>query len=334
MAAAATLPPRAAPLAGSGAPLEAASTLDRPTEALITGAAPQGPVLTAAPAAEALRTGAAPVLSPNPDDWGQYVDDDDLQSSEDDGYASTVSLVRGSQDNLSRDASSQSLDSLCELATAKQARRDSVASSQSDSPAPQHCLSTLHQLVAEDLTDEDTVLVVARGPGSARFEQERWSREAHSGCAVPRSASYSPATAPSVWSREFDGGVVVGCSLGGIRVRRERLWHYASYRLLVSTESTCTERWLRHSDLQALHDALPTTEAFDRVRSLWHEAELSRKRWRSLDLSYLVQRRKFYEAYVAELVFAVSSPDELAFYLGSGRSAAARVAPRAAREAR
>ena len=136
MAAAATLPPRAAPLAGSGAPLEAASTLDRPTEALITGAAPQGPVLTAAPAAEALRTGAAPVLSPNPDDWGQYVDDDDLQTSEDDGYASTVSLVRGSQDNLSRDASSQSLDSLCELATAKQARRDSVASSQSDAPAP------------------------------------------------------------------------------------------------------------------------------------------------------------------------------------------------------
>ena len=128
---------------------------------------------------------------------------------------------------------------------------------------------------------------------------------------------------------------MVGCSLGGIRVRRERLWHYASYRLLVSTESTCTERWLRHSDLQALHDALPTTEAFDRVRSLWHEAELSRKRWRSLDLSYLVQRRKFYEAYVAELIFAVSSPDELAFYLGSGRSAAARVAPKASvREAR
>ena len=114
----------------------------------------------------------------------------------------------------------------------------------------------------------------------------------------------------------------MGCSLGGIRVRRERLWHYASYRLLVSTESTCTERWLRHSDLQALHDALPPSPAFDRVRSLWHEAELSRKRWRSLDLSYLVQRRRFYEAYIAELVFAVSSPDELAFYLGSGRSAA------------
>ena len=63
------------------------------------------------------------------------------------------------------------------------------------------------------------------------------------------------------------------------------------------------------------------------MRSLWHEAELSRKRWGSLDLSYLVQRRKFYEAYVAELIFAVSSPDELAFYLGSGRSAAARVRP-------
>jgi hypothetical protein len=47
-----------------------------------------------------------------------------------------------------------------------------------------------------------------------------------------------------------------------------------------------------------------------------------------------VQRRRFYEAYIAELIFAVSSPDELAFYLGSGRSAAARVAPRAAREAR
>ena len=292
MAATATLPPRAA-------------TLDRPTEALGPGAAmqdrPLGP------------------LSPTPDGWGQYVDDDDLQSSEDDGYASTVSLVRGSQENLSRDASSQSLESLCDLATAKHAR-------QSDSP--QHCLSTLHQLVAEDLTDEDTVLVVARGPGSARFEQERWSSEAREGCSLPRSASYSPATAPSVWSREFDGGVVVGCSLGGIRVRRERLWHYASYRLLVSTESTCTERWLRHSDLQALHEALPTTAAFDRVRALWHEAELSRKRWRSLDLSYLVQRRKFYEAYVAELVFAVSSPDELAFYLGSGRSAAARVAPK------
>ena len=30
-------------------------------------------------------------LSPNPDDWGQYIDDDDLPSSEDDGYASTVS---------------------------------------------------------------------------------------------------------------------------------------------------------------------------------------------------------------------------------------------------
>ena len=305
MAAAATLPPRV-------------STLGHGPRVL--GAA--------APAAAALGLGAAPQsrplgpLSPNPDDWGQYVDDDDLQTSEDDGYASTVSLVRGSQENLSRDASSQSLDSLCELAAAKQAR-------QSDSPAPQHCLSTLHQLVAEDLSDSDTVLVVARGPGSARFEQERWSREAHSGCAVPRSASYAPATAPSVWSREFDHGVVVGCSLGGIRVRRERLWHYASYRLLVSTESTCTERWLRHSDLQALHDALPTTAAFDRVRSLWHEAELSRKRWRSLDLSYLVQRRKFYEAYVAELVFAVSSPDELAFYLGSGRSAAARVAPKA-----
>ena len=131
-----------------------------------------------------------------------------------------------------------------------------------------------------------------------------------------------------MWSREFERGVVVGCSLGGIRVRRERLWHYASYRLLVSTESTCTERWLRHSDLQALHDALPATAAFDRVRSLWNEAELSRKRWRSLDLSYLVQRRRFYEAYVAELIFAVSSPDELAFFLGCGRSAAARVSPR------
>ena len=209
-----------------------------------------------------------------------------------------------------------------------------MASSQGDSPAPQHCLSTLHQLVAEDLSDGDTVLVVARGPGSARFEQERWSSSAREGCSLPRSASYSPATAPSVWSREFEGGVVVGCSLGGIRVRRERLWHYASYRLLVSTEATCTERWLRHSDLKALHEQLPATEAFDRVRSLWNEAELSRKRWRSLDLSYLVQRRRFYEAYVAELVFAVSSPDELAFYLGSGRSAAARVAPRAARDAR
>ena len=296
MAATATLPPRAA-------------TLDRPTEALGPGAAmqdrPLGP------------------LSPTPDGWGQYVDDDDLQSSEDDGYASTVSLVRGSQENLSRDASSQSLDSLCELAATKQTCQ-----------MRQHCLSTLHQLVAEDLSDDDTVLVVARGPGSARFEQERWSSESREGCAVPRSASYSPATAPSVWPREFEGGVVVGCSLGGIRVRRERLWHYASYRLLVSTESTCTERWLRHSDLQALHDALPPSPAFDRVRSLWHEAELSRKRWRSLDLSYLVQRRRFYEAYIAELVFAVSSPDELAFYLGSGRSAAARVAPRAAREAR
>ena len=310
MAAAATLPPRVSTLAHGPDVLGAAST-----------------------SAEALGLGAA--MSPNPDDWGQYVDQEDpLSSSEDDGYASTVSLVRGSQENLSRDVSSQSLDSLCELATAKQARRDSVASSQSDSPAPQHCLSTLHQLVAEDLTDEDTVLVVARGPGSARFEQERWSSEAREGCGVPRSASYSPATAPSVWSREFDGGIVVGCSLGGIRVRRERLHHYASYRLLVSTEATCTERWLRHSDLRALHEALPATAAFDRVRSLWNEAELSRKRWRSLDLSYLVQRRRFYEAYVAELVFAVSSPDELAFYLGSGRSAAARVAPRAAREAR
>ncbi|CAH0372138.1 unnamed protein product [Pelagomonas calceolata] len=314
MAAAATLPPRV-------------STLGHGPRVL--GAA--------APAAEALGLGAAmrdrPLgpLSPNPDDWGQYVDDDDLQTSEDDGYASTVSLVRGSQDNLSRDVSSQSLDSLCELAAAKQSRSPSDAS---DAPAREHCLSTLHQLVAEDLSDEDTVLVVARGPGSARFEQERWSSEAHNGCAVPRSASYSPATAPSVWSREFEHGVVVGCSLGGIRVRRERLWHYASYRLLVSTEATCTERWLRHSDLRALHSALPATAAFDRVRSLWNEAECSRKRWRSLDLSYLVQRRRFYEAYIAELVFAVSSPDELAFYLGSGRSAAARVAPRAAREAR
>ena len=314
MAAAATLPPRVSTLAHGPRVLGAA-----------------------APAAEALGLGAAmqdrPLgpLSPNPDDWGQYVDDDEPPSSEDDGYASTVSLVRGSQENLSRDASSQSLDSLCELAAAKQARSPSDAS---DAPAREHCLSTLHQLVAEDLSDEDTVLVVARGPGSARFEQERWSSEAREGCSLPRSASYAPAMAPSVWSREFDHGVVVGCSLGGIRVRRERLWHYASYRLLVSTESKCTERWLRHSDLKALHEALPTTEAFDRVRSLWNEAELSRKRWRSLDLSYLVQRRKFYEAYIAELVFAVSSPDELAFYLGSGRSAAARVAPRAAREAR
>ncbi len=315
MAAAATLPPRVSTL-GHGPPSLGA----------------------AAPAAAARGLGAAlqsrPLgpLSPNPDDWGQYVDQEDpLSSSEDDGYASTVSLGRGSQDNLSRDASSQSLDSLCELAAAKQARSPSDAS---DAPAREHCLSTLHQLVAEDLSEDDTVLVVARGPGSARFEQERWSSEAREGCSLPRSASYAPATAPSVWSREFEHGVVVGCSLGGIRVRRERLWHYASYRLLVSTESKCTERWLRHSDLQALHEALPTTEAFDRVRSLWNEAELSRKRWRSLDLSYLVQRRKFYEAYIAELVFAVSSPDELAFYLGSGRSAAARVAPRAAREAR
>jgi hypothetical protein len=306
MAAAATLPPRTATLAHGPPSLGAATPLDRPTEALITGAAPPGPV-----------------LSPNPDDWGQYVDDDEPLSSEDDGYASTVSLVRGSQDNLSRDVSSQSLDSLCELAAAKQSRSQSDAS---DSPPREHCLSTLHQLVAEDLSDGDTVLVVARGPGSARFEQERWSSEAHNGCAVPRSASYAPATAPSVWSREFDGGVVVGCSLGGIRVRRERLHHYASYRLLVSTEAKCTERWLRHSDLRALHEALPSTEAFDRVRSLWNEAELSRKRWRSLDLSYLVQRRRFYEAYVAELIFAVSSPDELAFYLGSGRSPSRRVA--------
>ena len=309
MAAAATLPPRVAPLAYGPTTLGAAATLDRPTEALITGAAPPGPV-----------------LSLNPDDWGQYVDQEDpLSSSEDDGYASTVSLVRGSQDNLSRDVSSQSLDSLCELAAAKQSRSQSDAS---DSPTREHCLSTLHQLVAEDLSDDDTVLIVARGPGSARFEQERWSSDAREGCGVPRAASYAPATAPSVWSREFEHGVVVGCSLGGIRVRRERLHHYASYRLLVSTEATCTERWLRHSDLKALHEALPATEALDRVRSLWNEAELSRKRWRSLDLSYLVQRRRFYEAYVAELIFAVSSPDELAFYLGSGRSAAARVAPK------
>jgi len=103
MAAAATLPPRAATLVGPGARMGAAATS---AEALGLGAAlhsrPLGP------------------LSPNPDDWGQYVDDDEPLSSEDDGYASTVSLVRGSQENLSRDVSSQSLDSLCELAAAKQ----------------------------------------------------------------------------------------------------------------------------------------------------------------------------------------------------------------------
>lgn len=257
--------------------------------------------------------GPATPRSPNPDDWGQYVDQEDQESS-DDGYASTVSLQRRSQENLSRDASVQSLDSLCELAVAKSA----------------HCLSTLHQLVVEDIADDDAVRVVVKGPGRG-LEEQRWTQEGSAGCAVPSQTAYAPACAPSVWSREFAGGTVVGCSLGGIRIRKD--WTlYASYRLLVSTQGRCTERWLRHSDFRAVHAALPATPAFDRVRALWAESERSRKRWRSLEMGYLVQRRCFYEGYIAELVFAVNRPDELFVLLGSGRSPAARVAPRAARE--
>ena len=98
--------------------------------------------------------------------------------------------------------------------------------------------------------------MVARGPGSARFEQERWSSEAREGCSLPRSASYAPAMARAVWSREFDHGVVVGCSLGGIRVRREHASGITRRYSFTGLDRVDLYRKVAPaSDLKALHRA-------------------------------------------------------------------------------
>ena len=164
---------------------------------------------------------------------------------------------------------------------------------------------------------------VARRPAAAA--PARWAclqagDERGADAASRVAVTLTPGSCPPVFSREFAGGVVVGCSVAAVRVVDSGgvgSGQHAEYQLLVSRGGDCHVRWVRHTDLAAHHDATAAGAAYARARSAWLDGERRRRSRRSVgDFAYLAARRRAYLAWLQELLFAAPAPgavERLAF---------------------
>ena len=95
----------------------------------------------------------------------------------------------------------------------------------------------------------------------------------------------TPRLCPRVFSREFldarnrSGGVIVGASLGSIRVVRHAVtgWRHVEYLLMVSVGDRCRRSWRSHSDFAA-HARRRYRGWAPPARAAWTVAEVER-RW-------------------------------------------------------
>ncbi|KAH8052494.1 hypothetical protein JL722_10039 [Aureococcus anophagefferens] len=143
-------------------------------------------------------------------------------------------------------------------------------------------------------------------------------RRAGAGAASRVAVTLTPGSCPPVFSREFAGGVVVGCSVAAC-ASSAAASAPASTRStsLVSRGGDCHVRWVRHTDLAAHHDATAAGAAYARARCAWLDGERRRRSRRSVgDFAYLAARRRAYLAWLQELLFAAPAPgavERLAF---------------------
>ena len=132
----------------------------------------------------------------------------------------------------------------------------------------------------------------------------------------------TPRLCPRVFSREFVdrrtrvNGVIVGCSLGSIRVVRNAVtgWRRAEYLLMVSVGDRCRRSWRSHNDFatHARRFANRGSFAAPQTRAAWTVAECER-RWLPCveDYPYIASRHAAYEAVLREVLFHAEGPDEL-----------------------
>lgn len=132
----------------------------------------------------------------------------------------------------------------------------------------------------------------------------------------------TPRLCPRVFSREFGdrrrriNGVIVGCSLGSIRVVRNAVTglRRVEYLLMVSVGDRCRRSWRRHSDFatHARRFANRGSFAAPQTHAAWTVAECER-RWLPCveDYPYIASRHAAYEAVLREVLFHAEGPDEL-----------------------
>ncbi|KAK7248941.1 hypothetical protein SO694_00043067 [Aureococcus anophagefferens] len=142
-------------------------------------------------------------------------------------------------------------------------------------------------------------------------------RRAGAGAASRVAVTLTPGSCPPVFSREFAGGVVVGCSVAAVGVVDGGVGsgQHAEYQLLVSRGGDCHVRWVRHTDLAAHHDATAAGAA-SLAASAWLGGGRRRSRRSVGDFAYLAARRRAYLAWLQELLFAAPAPgavERLAF---------------------
>ena len=173
--------------------------------------------------------------------------------------------------------------------------------------------------------EQEMPLIVEDGPVAA-LPQQLW-------CVTPfekrkvdawtfLETALTPRLCPRVFSREFVdrrtrvNGVIVGCSLGSIRVVRNALtgWRRAEYLLMVSVGDRCRRSWRSHADFatHARRFANRGSFAAPRTRAAWTVAECER-RWLPCveDYPHIASRHAAYEAVLREVLFHAEGPDEL-----------------------
>ena len=128
----------------------------------------------------------------------------------------------------------------------------------------------------------------------------------------------TPRLCPRVFSRQFLGrpqtaGVVVGVSLGSIRVVQHKLtgFRHVEFLLMVSVGDRCRRAWRSHGHF-ARHARRSYGGWAAPCKAAWCVAE-SERRWRNHvdDYPYIAARHAAYEALLREVLFHADSPDEV-----------------------
>ena len=134
----------------------------------------------------------------------------------------------------------------------------------------------------------------------------------------------TPRLCPRVFSRQFadralgalspqGGGVVVGVSLGSVRVVQHKVTRirHVEFLLMVSVGDTCRRAWRSHGHF-ARHARRRYSKWAPPCKAAWCIAE-SERRWRPCvdDYPYVAGRHAAYEALLREVLFHAESPEEI-----------------------
>ena len=129
----------------------------------------------------------------------------------------------------------------------------------------------------------------------------------------------TPRLCPRVFSREFPGGVIVGASLGSIRVVRSTVtgWRSPEFLLMISVGDKCRRAWKAEADL-GKHARMHWAKWSPSCRAAWAVAEADRSYWSRVDdYPYIAKRHAAFEAVLREILFSAESPAEIVLLGGS-----------------